>query len=93
VGISVVNASDISIQVSDVLLTSSSLKVLPELRRLGQKGRRIVQQNLFWAFFYNVIGIGLALTGKLSPLFATFAMISSSLIVLANASRLRQGQK
>ncbi len=88
VGISVASATDISIQVSDILLTTECLNVLPEIRRLGKKGGRLVTQNLFWAFFYNVIGIALAAAGMLSPLFATFAMVTSSVIVILNARRL-----
>jgi P-type Cu2+ transporter len=89
VGISVATATDVSIQVSDLLLTSDRLTVIPHIRALASKGRRIVWQNLFWAFFYNVIGIALAACGWLSPIFAAFAMTASSLIVLFNAMRLR----
>lgn len=89
VGISVLSATDISIQVSDILLTTDRLQVISEIRRLARKGRRIVKQNLFWAFFYNVVGIGLAVQGMLSPIFAAFAMVASSLIVLLNAQRLK----
>lgn len=88
IGISVVSATDISIQVSDILLTTDRLNVVSQLRALGKKGQRIIKQNLFWAFFYNIIGIGLACIGFLSPLFAAFAMVLSSLIVLFNAKRL-----
>lgn len=89
VGISVVSATDISIQVSDILLTTDRLDVIPKLHALARKGRKIITQNLFWAFFYNVFGIGLAAFGMLSPIFAAFAMVMSSLIVLFNAKRLR----
>lgn len=89
IGMAVVSATDISIQVSDLLLTTSRLHVIPQLRLLAQKGQKIIKQNLFWAFFYNVIGIGLAMTGVLTPLFAAFAMMISSLIVLLNAQRIR----
>lgn len=89
VGISVVSASDISIQVSDVLLTTENLKVLPKMLLLASFGQRILKQNLFWAFFYNCIGIGLAMLGLLSPIFAAFAMTASSLIVLFNSKRIK----
>ncbi len=89
VGISVVSATDISIQVSDVLLTTPRLEVLGDLRRLGRQARRIIRQNLFWAFSYNVVGIGLAVMGALTPIYAAIAMICSSLIVSANALRLK----
>lgn len=88
VGISVVNATDMSIQVSDIMLTTDRLQVIPKIRTLARKGQRIVKQNLFWAFFYNTIGIGLAAAGYLNPIFATSAMVMSSLIVLFNARRI-----
>lgn len=90
VGISVASATDISIQASDILLTTHKLSILQTMRILASKGRAIIRQNLFWAFFYNIIGIGLALTGLLTPIFSTFAMMISSLIVLINARRLTQ---
>jgi heavy metal translocating P-type ATPase len=89
VGIAVVSATDASIQVSDILLTTDRLHVIPLLRKIAIKGHCIVRQNLFWAFFYNVFGIGLAMLGYLSPIFAAFAMIASSLMVLLNAQRIR----
>jgi heavy metal translocating P-type ATPase len=88
IGVSVASATDMSIQVSDILLTSENLQVIPKMRALAQQGRRIIRQNLFWAFFYNVIGIFLAAFGILSPIFAAFAMSISSLTVLFNARRL-----
>jgi heavy metal translocating P-type ATPase len=87
VGISVMTATDMSIQVSDILLATEKLKVLPKIFELSSKGQRIIKQNLFWAFFYNVLGIPLAMTGYLSPLFAAFAMVCSSLFVVFNAMR------
>jgi P-type Cu2+ transporter len=90
VGISVVTAADISIHVSDLLLTTEHLQVLPKMRTLAIKAKRIVRQNLFWAFFYNLIGIALAMFGWLSPLFAAGAMVASSLIVTLNAQRLKR---
>lgn len=89
VGISVVSATDISIQVSDILLTTDRLEVLPKMRVLAQQGRKIVRQNLFWAFFYNGVGLGLAAFGMLSPIFAACAMVASSLMVTFNAKRVR----
>ncbi len=89
VGISVVTASDMSINVSDILLTTD-LSVLTKMRSFALLGQRIVKQNLFWAFFYNVVGIALAAFGFLTPIFAAFAMSISSLTVLFNAQRLKK---
>lgn len=90
VGIAVVSASDLSIQISDILLTTSRLQPILFLYQSAAKGKKIIQQNLFWAFFYNCIGLFLAAGGYLNPLFAAFAMVASSLIVLFNAQRLKQ---
>jgi len=89
-GISVMSASDISIHVSDLLLTTERLELIPEMRALAVRGRKIVSQNLFWAFFYNVVGIGFAVFGVLTPLFAAGAMVASSLMVTLNAERLKE---
>lgn len=88
IGIAVVSASDISIQVSDLLLTTNHFQSLSFLRQIALKGQRIIKQNLFWAFFYNCLGLALAVAGLLTPLFAAFAMVISSLIVLLNAQRI-----
>lgn len=89
VGMAVVSATDISIQVSDILLTTDRLMVFLRLREIALKGKKIVKQNIFWAFFYNVMGIGLAMNGILSPIFAAFAMVASSLMILLNTRRIR----
>lgn len=88
IGISVVSAADISIQVSDLLLTTPNLNIITDLIQMAKRGKKLIAQNLFWAFFYNVIGVFLACFGVLTPLFASFAMITSSLIILLNSKRL-----
>ena len=88
VGIAVVSVSDISVQVSDLLMTTNNFQALILLRQAAIKGKKIINQNLFWAFFYNCAGIALAAAGMLTPLFAAFAMVASSLIVLLNAQRI-----
>lgn len=88
IGISVMTAADVSVQVSDILLTTDRLETITKLHVLAKKGRKIIYQNIFWAFFYNIAGIGLAAAGCLHPVFAAFAMVISSLIVLFNAQRL-----
>jgi heavy metal translocating P-type ATPase len=85
IGISVMEATDISIQVSDILLATPQLRIISTMRMIALKGRRILKQNLFWAFFYNVIGLGLAALGMLTPIFAAFAMTMSSLVIIFNS--------
>ncbi|NGX61964.1 MAG: Copper-exporting P-type ATPase A [Chlamydiae bacterium] len=87
IGISVSSATDMAIEVSDILLTADSLGVLPELVLLAKEGQRRLKQNLFWAFFYNLLALPLALFGYLSPLIALVAMLLSSTFVLLNSSR------
>ncbi|HQU84309.1 MAG TPA: hypothetical protein PKY59_14325, partial [Pyrinomonadaceae bacterium] len=57
---------------------------------LSQKTWRIVRQNLFWAFFYNTLGMTLAVTGILNPIIAAGAMLLSSLSVIGNSMRLNK---
>jgi heavy metal translocating P-type ATPase len=87
-GIATISATEMSIQVSDILLTTPHFQALLHLRTIVLEGRKIINQNLFWAFFYNCVGIGLAMAGWLSPLFAACAMVLSSLIVLFNSQRI-----
>lgn len=89
IGISVVTATDLSIQVSDVMLTTDRLSVITKMRMLAKTGQKILRQNLFWAFFYNIMGVGLAVVGALNPLISAIAMVLSSLIVLFNARRIK----
>jgi Cu2+-exporting ATPase len=88
VGISVVSAADMSIQVSDILLTTDLLSAVSAVRTAAKKGQTILKQNLFWAFSYNIAGVFLAAFGVLSPIFAACAMTASSLMVLFNARRI-----
>jgi heavy metal translocating P-type ATPase len=88
VSLSVVAATDLSIQVSDLLLTTDRLDLIPRIRGVAVMGRRIIWQNLFWAFFYNVVNIPLACMGLLNPLYSVGAMIASSLMVILNSLRI-----
>jgi heavy metal translocating P-type ATPase len=87
IGISMVSASDVSIHASDLLLTTENIGVIGKIREVALRGQRIARQNLFWAFAYNVVGIPLAVLGYLTPLFAAFAMMASSLFVMFNSQR------
>lgn len=86
--ISVIAASDLTVEVSDILLTTEHLDALPELCQLAKKCQKIISQNLFWAFFYNGVAVILALFGIMNPLVAALAMVISSLSVVLNALRL-----
>ncbi len=89
VGISLSNASDIAIQSSDIVLLNGDLSQLPLAIRLSSATVKTIRQNLFWAFFYNILMIPIAAFGFLTPMIAAFAMAFSDLIVIGNSIRLK----
>jgi Cu+-exporting ATPase len=96
VGMAIGTGTDVALEASDVTLVSGDLMAVPESIELARATVRVVKQNLFWAFVYNVLGIPLA-AGVLypafglllSPVVASAAMAFSSVSVVANALRLR----
>ena len=89
-GIAMGSGTDVAMKASAVVLMKSSLQQIPEIFALSTKTIQIVRQNLFWAFFYNALGIGLAVAGLLNPILAAGAMLLSSMSVIANSLRLVQ---
>jgi len=87
VGISVQSASDMTMQVADLILTKDVLDQLPKIHGIAGRGRRVIHQNLFWAFGYNAVGIVLAVFGYLNPILSAGAMALSSLFVVFNSKR------
>ena len=96
IGVSVNSGTDIAADSSDVILVNDDLSKIVDLLIISKKTVKIIKQNLFWAFFYNVcmipIAIGLLkpLNISLSPAIAALAMILSSLTVIINSLRLRK---
>ncbi|HMO01992.1 MAG TPA: cation-translocating P-type ATPase [Oligoflexia bacterium] len=90
VGISFGDASALAIENADVVLFSANLKSLLEILRLAAKTVRIIKQNLFWAFLYNLTLIPLAAGGVIKPTLAAFIMAFSDVFVVANSLRLRR---
>jgi P-type Cu+ transporter len=88
VGISMSDASQIAMQTADVVLMNSGLKKLPLAMELGSHTYLTIRQNLFWAFFYNVLAIPVAGFGWLTPAVAAGAMAFSDVVLLINSSRL-----
>jgi Cu+-exporting ATPase len=89
-GIALMNASDVARESADIVLLKADLEAIPEALGLARASLRTIKQNLFWAFFYNAVGVPLAALGFLSPVFSAFAMGMSDLIVIGNALRLRR---
>ncbi len=87
-GIAVSRASDIAREAADIILLKSEIAGVPEALGLARATLRTIKQNLFWAFFYNAIGVPLAALGFVSPVFCAAAMGLSDLIVIGNALRL-----
>ena len=90
-GIAMAGGTQIAKSAGDVILTNNELRNVPAVLELSHKTLRIIKQNLFWAFAYNVAAIPLAMAGWLSPGFAAGAMVLSSLTVVGNALRLYGG--
>lgn len=90
VGISMSNATQIAIQSAEVILLKGNLNLLPKTLQISRKILQIIQQNLFWAFFYNILMIPLAALGYLNPMLAAAAMSVSSIMVVGNSLRLKR---
>ena len=88
VGIALGCGADVSRASADVCLLGNDLRRVAWSVELARRAVRTIRQNLFWAFFYNVLGIGLAAAGWLNPLWASLAMVLSSLLVIGNSLRL-----
>ena len=86
IGIAIGAGADVAIDAADVVLMKSRLSDVPAAIRLSRATLRNIHQNLFWAFFYNTIGIPLGL--MLNPMFGAAAMSLSSFCVVSNALRL-----
>jgi P-type E1-E2 ATPase len=88
VGIALGCGADVSRDSAVVCLLGDDPAGVPWAIDLAQRTVRVIRQNLFWAFSYNVLGIGLACTGRLNPTLAALAMALSSFLVVANSLRL-----
>jgi len=88
VGVAMGCGADLSRDTAGVCLLGNDLGRLPEAIELARLTRRIIRENLFWAFAYNTVGIGLAAVGWLNPVLAAIAMAVSSVMVVGNSLRL-----
>ncbi|QSG02353.1 heavy metal translocating P-type ATPase [Natranaeroarchaeum sulfidigenes] len=88
IGVAIGTGTDIAIQSSDVSLVRGSLDALVDSFTLSEKIFQKIKQNLFWAFIYNTVAIPIAFFGLLHPVIAVAAMITSSISVITNSTRL-----
>ncbi|MBU0479992.1 MAG: heavy metal translocating P-type ATPase [Proteobacteria bacterium] len=89
IGCAMAGSSDFAVDASDLVLTTPRLDLVAESIRIGRKTMRVIRQNLFWAFFYNILALPLAASGRLAPIYAAAAMAASSVCVVCNSLRLR----
>jgi len=83
------SGTDTAIAVADITLIRSSLNAVIDSLAISKKSVKIIKSNLGWAFFYNVVGIPIAASGNLSPMYAAAAMSCSSLFVVLNSLRIK----
>src|SRR3989339_162756 len=89
-GIAIGSGTDIAIEAGQIVLVQGDPGKVATAIKLSQKTYRIIKENLFWAFIYNIVGVPLAVFGFLHPMIASAAMAFSSVSVVLNSLRLRK---
>jgi Cu+-exporting ATPase len=90
VGISLAGATDIALSSAKVILNKNELSQLPDLIIYAKRSLKVIKQNLFWAFCYNICAIPLAIFGYMSPILASLVMVASDVCVIGNSLQLRR---
>ena len=89
IGVAMGRATDIALESADIVIMRSDLRLVADAVTLAKKTFSIIRQNIFWAFFYNIVVIPIAIFGILHPIVAAGAMAFSSLSVVGNSLRAR----
>ncbi|MCF7947677.1 MAG: heavy metal translocating P-type ATPase, partial [Spirochaetia bacterium] len=92
VGFAVGSGTDLSIESADIVLMQDNLAVLSAAIEISRKTVDTIKQNLFWAFFYNLVALPLAALGLLHPVIAELAMLFSSINVILNSLKISKGE-
>ena len=90
IGIAIGTGTDVAIEAGDIVLVQGELSAVVKAVRLSRATFRKIKQNLFWAFFYNVVMVPLAIVGVMHPVLAEIAMAFSSINVVTNSRRLQK---
>lgn len=90
IGIALASGTDVSIESADIVLSHNELEQVAQARRLATKTLRTIKQNIVLSISYNIVMVPLAMMALVSPIVAALTMPVSSLLVIANAARIRR---